>query len=158
MSKSTGDGAEIKQEKPFLHSIRVHWGECDPAGIAYTANIPAWALKAIEAWWKHYAGFDWYELNVDHRIGTPFVHMHLDFRSAVTPRAMLDCEVRLLRLGRSSITHQVKAFQNGVLCFEGEFVAVFVDLHIEIIVDAQTKSRTPPADILAAIKSAIAKS
>ena len=34
-------------------------------------------------------------------VGTPFVHMKMDFRSPVTPRHMLDCDVRLKRLGTS---------------------------------------------------------
>jgi 4-hydroxybenzoyl-CoA thioesterase len=143
-----GHAGEIRQEKPFRHSIRVRWGDCDPAKIAYTPNIPAWAIQAIEEWWKHHAGVDWYEINLDHHVGTPFVHMKMDFRSPVTPRHMLDCDVRLKRLGTRSITHEVKAYQNGVLCFEGEFVAVFVDA-------GHAKSRTPPADILAAIKKSV---
>ncbi|MGO9487220.1 MAG: acyl-CoA thioesterase [Rhodomicrobium sp.] len=145
-----GHGAEIVQTKPFRHSIRVHWGDCDPAKIAYTARIPAWAIQAIEEWWKHHAGVDWYEINLDHHVGTPFVHMKMDFRSPVTPRHMLDCEVRMTRLGSRSIAHEVKAYQNGVLCFEGEFVAVFVDA-------GHAKSRTPPADILAAIKKSVSE-
>lgn len=141
-------GEEIRQEKPFRHSIRVRWGDCDPAKIAYTPNIPAWAIQAIEEWWKHHAGVHWYEINLDHHVGTPFVHMKMDFRSPVTPRHMLDCDVRLKRLGTRSITHEVKAYQNGILCFEGEFVAVFVDA-------GHANSRTPPADILAAIKKSV---
>ena len=76
------------------------------------------------------------------------MHMKMDFRSPVTPRHMLDCDVRLKRLGIRSITHEVKAYQNGILCFEGEFVAVFVDA-------GHASSRTPPADILAAIKKSV---
>ncbi len=34
---------------PFCHVIDVGWGDTDPAQIAYTSNIPAWALRAIEA-------------------------------------------------------------------------------------------------------------
>ena len=143
-------GEQIVQEKPFRYSIRVRWGDCDPARIAYTANIPGWAVIAIEEWWKHHAGVDWYEINIDHHTGTPFVHMKLDFRSPVTPRHMLDCDVRMTRLGSRSVTHELKAYQNGVLCFEGEFVAVFVQAD-------HGKSCTPPAHILAAIKKSVAE-
>ena len=67
--REAGHGEEIRQEKPFRHSIRVRWGDCDPAKIAYTPNIPAWAIQAIEEWWKHHAGVDWYEINLDHHVG-----------------------------------------------------------------------------------------
>jgi 4-hydroxybenzoyl-CoA thioesterase len=153
MSKPT-DGHERRdaesgriesQPPPFVHRIRVRWGDCDPAAIAYTPRIPAWALEAIEAWWEHHAGIDWYHINIDRDLGTPFVRMSLDFRSPVTPRHILECEVVLTRLGSCAVTHRVCGRQNGVLCFDGEFVAVFV--HSKMMVP-----RTPPEDILAAIR------
>jgi len=131
--------------RPFVHRIRVRWGDCDPAAIAYTARIPAWVLEAIEAWWERHAGLDWYQLNLDRKIGTPFVHMSMDFRSPVTPRHPLECEVALKKLGSRSITHMVRARQGGVLCFEGEFVAAFVE-------GKPMKPRTLPHDLLAEIE------
>jgi acyl-CoA thioesterase FadM len=127
-----------------VHRIQVRWGDCDPAAIAYTGRIPGWALEAIEAWWEHHTGLDWYRINLDRKVGTPFVHMRMDFRSPVTPRHLLECEVALKKLGSRSITHTVRGRQGGVLCFEGEFVAAFV-------VAGAMKPRTLPDDLLAAI-------
>jgi acyl-CoA thioesterase FadM len=58
----------------------------------------------------------------------------VDFRSPVTPRHPLTCEVRLIKLGQSSVRFSVRGFQDGILCFEGEFVEVFVqaDAHRKI--------------------------
>jgi 4-hydroxybenzoyl-CoA thioesterase len=136
--------------RPFLHRIQVRWGDCDPANIAYTARIPEWALEAIEAWWEHYTGLDWYRTFLDRKIGSPFVHLSMDFRSPVTPRHPLECEVTLRKLGNRSITHAVRAFQDGVLCFEGEFVAVFVEASL-------MKPRALPDDLLAAIEGLASK-
>lgn len=127
-------------EPSFVHKIRVGWADCDPALIAFTGRIPCWALAAIDAWWEDAAGIDWYALNVDRGIGTPFVHMSLDFRSPITPRHPLLCEVSLTRLGNTSIHHRVGGSQDGVLCFEGEFVSVFVE-------SKTLKSRQPPDDL-----------
>ncbi|MFQ5622005.1 MAG: acyl-CoA thioesterase [Paracoccaceae bacterium] len=144
-------GPEARQGvAPFLHTIRVAWSDCDPAHIAYTGRIPYFALDAIDAWWDTYVGLDWYKLNIDRDIGTPFVHMTLDFRSTVTPRHPLICEVSLLKIGSRSIRHGVRGRQNGVLCFEGEFVSVFV-------VARTMKPRRPPEELLAAIKPLLAK-
>jgi 4-hydroxybenzoyl-CoA thioesterase len=129
----------------FIHSIRVGWADCDPADMAYTGRIPCWALDAIDAWWAEKAKYDWYRLNLDRNVGTPFVHMTLDFRAPITPRHKLDCEVTLLRIGRSSVRHRVRGFQDGTLCFEGEFVAVCV-------VADKLEPRSLPDDILAAIE------
>ena len=139
--RSAGPGPDANT---FVHEIRVGWADCDPADMAYTGRIPNWALEAIDAWWEATTHFDWYRLNLDRNVGTPFVHMTLDFRSPITPRHRLACEVSLLRIGGSSVRHRVRGFQDGTLCFEGEFVAVFV-------VADQLKPRKPPEDILALI-------
>lgn len=120
----------------FVHEIRVAWGDCDPARIAYTGRIPNWALDAINAWWEHHLGGGWYQLELDRNIGTPFVHMSLDFRSPITPRHRLMCEAGPVRLGTTSIEFRVVGRQDGILCFEGRFVCVFT------IAD---KFRTQPA-------------
>jgi 4-hydroxybenzoyl-CoA thioesterase len=112
--------------EPFTHRIRVGWADCDPARIAYTGRIPYFALEAIDAWWDRAVGEDWFRMNVDRNVGTPFVHLSLDFRAPVTPRHPLDCLVRLIRLGESSVRFRVTGHQDGTLCFEGEFVEVFV--------------------------------
>jgi acyl-CoA thioesterase FadM len=144
-----GNGAD-SDVRPFVHRIQVRWGDCDPANIAYTGRIPGWALEAIEAWWEHHTGLDWYRINLDRKIGTPFVHMSMDFRSPVTPRHPLECEVTLKKLGNRSVTHAVRAFQAGMLCFEGEFVAVFVE-------GTLMKPRALPDDLLAAITGGMPK-
>lgn len=112
--------------EPFEHEIRVNWSDCDPALIAFTGRIPYFALEAIDAWWEHHTGLEWYQMNIDRNIGTPFVHMSLDFRAPVTPRHRLICRVSLLKIGTTSIRHAVQGSQDGTLCFEGEFVSTFV--------------------------------
>ncbi|MCP4183763.1 MAG: acyl-CoA thioesterase [Hyphomicrobiales bacterium] len=115
-----------KPIEPFVHDIRVGWADCDPAMIAFTGRIPYFALESIDAWWEYFVGVNWYELNLDRDIGTPFVHMSLDFRTPVTPRHKLKCQVKLLKVGKSSLRFSVRGSQNGILCFEGEFVTVTV--------------------------------
>jgi 4-hydroxybenzoyl-CoA thioesterase len=118
--------AAVEPSIPFIHRIRVGWADCDPARIAYTGRIPCFALEAIDAWWEHRIGQDWFGLNVDSNLGTPFVHLDVDFRSPVTPRAPLECHVHLVKLGEKSIGFRVRGFQDGTLCFEGSFTSVFV--------------------------------
>ncbi len=112
--------------KEFIHPIKVRWADCDPARIAYTGRIPEFALEAIDAWWEAHFGDGWYGLNIDHDVGTPFVHLSVDFKSPITPRHELHCAVRLIKLGDASVRFSVVGRQNGIVCFEGEFVEVFV--------------------------------
>lgn len=137
--------------EPFVHRIRVGWADCDPARIAYTGRLPAFALEAIDAWWERHVGDDWFRLNLDRDIGTPFVHLDLDFRAPVTPRHPLDCAVSLTKIGESSIGFHVAGSQAGTLCFEGNFVSVFVEAHSfrKIVVPADIRATIAP--LLAAV-------
>jgi acyl-CoA thioesterase FadM len=133
----------------FTHEIRVHWGDCDPAQIAFTGNIPNWAIQAIEAWWDAHVGAGgWYHTELDRGFGTPFVHMDLDFRAPITPRHRLMCEVAPTRLGETSIAFRVRGRQDGLLCFEGNFVNVFVAA-------ADFTKRPPPDDVRAVVLAAL---
>ncbi len=124
----------------FEHEIRVTWGDCDPAKIVYTGRLPWFALDGINAWWEHHLGDDWYRMELDRNVGTPFVHMSLNFRSPVTPRHRLKLQVWPTKLGETSIGFHVNAYQDGVLCFDGDFVNVF-------IVANEFRKSPPPQDI-----------
>jgi acyl-CoA thioesterase FadM len=132
---------DAQNRKIFTYETRIGWADCDPALIVYTGRIPGLALEAIDAWWQHHLDGDgWYQLNLDRNIGTPFVHMDMDFKAPVTPRFKLLCQVQPTRLGQSSIEFQVEGLQDGKPCFQGRFVCVFV------MVDKFTKI-LPPASI-----------
>ncbi len=129
-------------EPHFVHEIRVTWGDCDPAQIAYTARLPWFALDAINAWWEaHLGGDGWFQMELDRGYGTPFVHLSMDFSSPVTPRHRLMCQVDPVKLGETSIAFRVIGRQDGKLCFQGRFVCVF-------IVAQEFRKRTAPREIV----------
>ena len=111
---------------PYVHLITVGWGDCDPAQIAYTANVLSWGMKALEAWCNHCLGVNWFELNMNHGIGTPFVHISYDFTSPITPRGVLECTVYVRRIGRTSLHHIIEGRQTDRFCFTGNMASVFV--------------------------------
>lgn len=105
----------------------VAFGDCDPAGIVYTARFLDHCLGAIEAFWKSILdGRSWYEMNVDLDRGTPFVNVSLDFASPVTPRQALDLAVRVERVGATSVTFAVSGRQGAKECFRGKLTCVVV--------------------------------
>lgn len=125
MSKPT-DGA-VKQ-KPFVHALVPTWGESDPALMVYTGRFPDYALRAIDAWMMANVGADFYRMNVEWGVGTPFVHLECDFRSPATPRDTLLLAVEVADIGRTSLTFRVTCTiaEDDRLCFEGRFVCVCV--------------------------------
>jgi len=114
---------------PFVHRLQPTWGDSDPARMIYTGRFPDFALRAIDAWLLAHVGVDFYRMNVDWGIGTPFVHLECDFRSPATPRDTLLIAVEIDKIGTSSLAYRVAATieADGRLCFEGKFVCVCVD-------------------------------
>ena len=113
---------------PFIHARRIRWGESDPARIVYTARFLDFATDAIEAFFTDRLGASFYEFNMDYGLGTPFVHVELDFRSPLTPRDTLETEVRLARLGGSSLTFALTGRVAERVAYEGRLVCAFVDM------------------------------
>ncbi len=113
---------------PFLHRRRVRWGDSDPARIAYTARFGDFAMEAIEAFFQDRLGAGFYELNLDHGIGTPFVRVEFEFQSPLTPRDTLETEVRLARLGGSSAQFALTGRVGERVAFTGRLVCACVAL------------------------------
>ena len=137
---------EARPAKYHEHSIRVTWGDCDPACIVYTGRLPWFALDAINSWWvEHLEGDGWFQMELARNVGAPFVRLEMDFFHPVTPRHELICSVWPLRLGESSICFRVDGEQDGRICFSSKSVSVF------IIADAFRKQAVP-ADLRSIIE------
>ena len=142
---------EPRPSDVHIHEVRIGWGDCDPAKIAYTGRLPWFALEAINAWWEeNLDGDGWYQMELDRGVGTPFVRLEMDFFSPVTPRHRLRCHVWPVELGETSIAFRVDGEQNGVLCFSSRSVSVFID-------PDGFRKRTPPDDIRAMLAPHIEK-
>jgi len=118
--------ADIPGEE-FAWQRRVGFGDCDPARIAYTGRIPDFALEAIDRFWEDLLdGDNWFRMNVDQGIGTPFVHLDFDMTAPITARAPLTLKVTVASLGNSSIHFRVTGDQNGTACFSALLICVTV--------------------------------
>jgi 4-hydroxybenzoyl-CoA thioesterase len=108
---------------------RVPFGDTDVAGSLYFANVSRYCMEAIEQYFLDRLGIDWYRLNVDRKIGTPFVRADLEFQRAATPRDTLTIRVAIEQLGRSSVLFRVTGYIETAerSCWEGRFKCVFVD-------------------------------
>lgn len=113
---------------PFVHLRRVRWGDSDPARIAYTARFGDFAMEAIEAFFLDRLGAGFYELNLDHGIGTPFVRLEFDFLSPLTPRDTLETEVRLVKLGGSSAHFALTGRVGARVAFRARLISACVRL------------------------------
>ena len=140
---------EPRPDNTHQHSVRVTWGDCDPAKIVYTARLPWFALAAINGWWEtHLDGDGWFQMEIDRNVGTPFVRLEMDFLRPVTPRHDLLCHVWPVHLGTTSIAFRVDGEQDGRVCFSSRSVNVFTS--------ADTfEKRQPPDELRQIVERAL---
>jgi len=113
---------------PYVHRRRIQWGDTDAAQIVYTVRFFDFIMEAIEGWFWAVVGVDWYRLNLDMNLGTPFVHVDMDFKAPLTPRHDLETIVRVERLGSKSLTFQISGRRSdGTSSFEARFICCMVD-------------------------------
>ena len=108
----------------------IKFGETDAAAIVYTPRFADFCMEAAEVWFREYLDFDWYHINTELGMGTPVVHMEIDFKGPLHGGDGLAVEVDVARVGSKSLTlcfEGCKKLANGdvSLSFAGRFVYCF---------------------------------
>jgi len=86
-----------------VHSVRIGWGHCDPAGIVYFPRFFELFHEAMESWFGDALGAPYEDVIVGRRIGFPAVHTEADFRAPTRFGERVDVELRVGRVGTASI-------------------------------------------------------
>jgi 4-hydroxybenzoyl-CoA thioesterase len=112
------------------HPLEVHFGDCDPAGIVYFPRFFDFFHRAMESWFGRALGLPYDDLILREKIGFPAVHTEADFRSPCRFGEKLVIELRLARLGRTSLTlaYSVRAESGGEARLTGQTVCAVMDL------------------------------
>lgn len=117
-----------ESDSVFVYRRRLQWGDGDAAQIGYTSSQLDIFLEALDDWWRHVVGVDWFELSHDRGLGCPCVHVELDFHGPVRPGQEVFVQVLLEKLGRSSMEYRLRALDaHGKLSFSGRLVHVLID-------------------------------
>jgi 4-hydroxybenzoyl-CoA thioesterase len=87
----------------FRHPADVRWGDCDPAGIVYFPRFFERFHDAMERWFEACLGLPYDALIMGRRLGLPSVHTEADFRAPCRFGERLVVELRVGKLGRTSI-------------------------------------------------------
>lgn len=109
----------------FVHRRRLTFGDTDSARIVYTPRVAHFVIEAIEAWYWERLGISWLHINRDEGFGTPMVRLEMDFISMMSPPDLLDSEVAVAKMGRSSLTFRVTGRIGTRLCYRALCVSVF---------------------------------
>ena len=124
--------------EPFVHELRVRWGECDPQGIVFNANYVSYVDDAVGALWRQ--AFGSYDAMVERGIDMVVAELNLVYRAPARPEEAIAVEMRIERLGETSMTSGMNVVRGEDLLVEARIRHVFVD--------TATWSKTPIPDWL----------
>ncbi|HSM19623.1 MAG TPA: thioesterase family protein [Hyphomicrobiales bacterium] len=145
------DSGAATTPRPFVYRRAITWGDTDPGDIVFTGRFLEYAVDATEAWVKHTFGLNWYEMKHDRGLGTPYRFANLDFKAPLTPRDVLEVEVRVTHVGTTSIRLDLQGY--GVS--EKERRLAFTCDEMLVLVDVKTIKKTPiPDDFRAKLATA----
>ena len=114
------------------YPIRVRWGDCDPAGIAYTAHFFDWFHQAMESWFDTVLKHPYADLILKQRVGFPNVHTEADFQLPCRLGEDLVLDLRLGKLGTSSFRLDFEVRSGSLVKATGTSTCVVVRLGEEI--------------------------
>ena len=110
---------------PFVHRLRVRFHECDPQGVVFYAHYFAYVDVALTEMWRE--AFGSYGEVVAAGTDVVVVEATATFRASARFDDDLDVELRIDRLGTTSMAMATAIRRDGEVLVEGRIAHVFVD-------------------------------
>jgi acyl-CoA thioester hydrolase len=110
---------------PYVHELRVRYGECDPQGIVFNANYLLYFDVAFTELWREAVG-SWNEM-LEHGVDAVVAEANVKFRSPARYDDVLALRATIARIGTTSITTEIEVMRGDELLVEGWLRHVFVD-------------------------------
>ena len=110
----------------FRHRIRVRYGECDPQGVVFNANYLAYFDHVLTELWREVVG-DYAAMVEEEGADMMVAEATVRFRSPAGFDDEIDFDLRLTRLGTTSMAVRIDAYVGDRLVVEGAMRHVFID-------------------------------
>jgi len=121
--------------EPFVHRLRVRYGECDAQGIVFNAHYLAYFDIALTELWR--AAFGSYGAMLDRGADVVVGEASARFRAPARFDDVLDVGVTVARLGTTGITTDYAVRRDGELLVEGRL------RHVVVAAGSQVKEPIP---------------
>jgi acyl-CoA thioester hydrolase len=132
--------------KPFSHTLRVRYSECDAQGIVFNANWFLFVDVTMTEFWRH--TLDGY-LGLPKQYGVEVVMAQngANFRRPAHFDDILEVTPKITKLGNSSMRMEFTVERDGELLWEAFAVYVFVDHKTlkPVPIPDEVRSRLDPA-------------
>jgi acyl-CoA thioester hydrolase len=110
---------------PFVHELRVRYGECDPQGIVFNANYLLYFDVAFTELWRAAVG-PWQDM-VERGIDAVVAEANARFRAPARFDDILELRASIAELGTTAITTQIDVVRDDEMLVEGRLRHVVVD-------------------------------
>jgi 4-hydroxybenzoyl-CoA thioesterase len=112
----------------FRALIKVCFSDIDNAGIVYYPRFIHYFHLAMEEFYRNVMGIDYSDVLHERNVACPTVHLECDFRRRLKYGDTIEMEVRILNIGRSSITWGYRGYLAGKedIVVEGNNITVCV--------------------------------
>ena len=94
--------------KAFSTERLIRFSHCDPAGIVFFVNFFEMISGIVEDWFRDAVGLPFQEMHLQRRVGFPIVSTGCEFFRPCHLGDTLVLELRIARLGRSSIEFDIR--------------------------------------------------
>jgi 4-hydroxybenzoyl-CoA thioesterase len=139
----------------FVTHLPVRFADIDHAGIVYFPRFFHFFHVAFEEMWRDKLGARAYvDLLDKDRVGFPAVRAECDYRSPLRFGDVAELELRVLRLGRTSVTFGYRVYRAAEppherrLAAEGKTVSAIVDLSRFVATEAPARVRELLSELL----------
>jgi len=122
--------------RPYVHRLRVRYGECDPQGVVFNAHYFMYFDVALTELWRVHLGP--YAEMVRRGVDMVVAEATARYRAPASFDDELDVEVAITRLGSTAMTTRQLVRRGADVLVEGEMRHVFID--------AQRRAKVPIPD------------
>jgi len=103
----------------YTYERRLHWSECDPAGIIYFPVYARWVSEGLNQLFLD-NGINPNAITDNSMVGLPAVALSMKFHSAPKLHEMVTHTITAERLGSKSLAFKHQFHSNGQLLMEAE--------------------------------------
>jgi 4-hydroxybenzoyl-CoA thioesterase len=116
----------------FRSLLKIRFGDIDRAGIVYYPRFLHYFHVALEEFFTNELKVEYHEVVDKHRIGLPTVHLETDFSKPFSYGDQIEVEVRVLKIGKTSISFGYRVFK------QAESEPRIVGRHVTVCLDMDT--------------------
>ncbi|MBS7707775.1 acyl-CoA thioesterase [Chelatococcus asaccharovorans] len=119
----------LLRTRPVTVRRRVRWGECDPAGVVYTARFSDYALSGFEYLISHLLGAPMHQALDGAGWGLPMKALNLTFHRSLWPGEWFDMQMRVgaLRTRTFDLALEARHVESGEPCFSAALTPIVIE-------------------------------